>query len=293
MCVGPRHETISFMIQQTITTIPLQGKTYSLHGSAPNSDGYYDKVAELANMLLKQIPDIRLLLTKIQTLSRSRLRLRRIARDETDHSLDRFLIKTLRNELALYTSSVASHLRGLSTFKRWDRTLATSEEQYHLYMLEIELVNRLYREKFHGCARKLAFLPHCLRDLTADCRAAQRDLDYVCKGCSVDCNVNRTTKSLRRHGVKPYIWMTANLRALFKRLKTEENSLGVLGIACIPELVRGMRLCLKFNVPVVGIPLDANRCARWWGEFHWNMVNADELENLLAPDWSTRGEKSC
>jgi hypothetical protein len=76
--------------------------------------------------------------------------------------------------------------------------------------------------------------------------------------------------------------MTANLRSLFRKLHKEGKHLGVLGIACIPELVSGMRKCAGAAVPVVGIPLDANRCARWWGEFHYNTVNLHQLEKLLG-----------
>jgi hypothetical protein len=148
-------------------------------------------------------------------------------------------------------------------------------------MVEIELVNRIYAARFQACNKKYAFLPHCLRDLKAECRSAQRDIDYVCKGCSEGCNVNHASKTLRLYGVKPYIWMTADLSALFRKVKKEGDSIGVLGIACVPELVRGMRMCLKHDVPVVGIPLDANRCARWWGEFHMNTVNFAKLESLL------------
>ena len=39
-----------------------------------------------------------------------------------------------------------------------DTTLATTEEKYHLYMLEIELVNRIYREEFK--ARRIQVRPH-------------------------------------------------------------------------------------------------------------------------------------
>jgi hypothetical protein len=270
------------MTQQTSLIAPLQGRTFSLHGDSQNSDGYYTTIADLADAFLKEVPDRRLLLTKIQTLSKSRRRLKKLVSDGGDGSLDGFLVNTLGSKLSPYTRGVQAHLRGLSGFARLDRTLTTSEEQYHLYMLEIELVNRLFADGFKASEKKLAFLPHCLRDMTADCRAAQRDLDYVCKGCTDDCKVNRVTKLLRRHGVTPYIWMTANLHSLFRNLKREGKSLGVLGIACIPELARGMRLCLRFEVPVVALPLDANRCARWWGEFHWNTVNFQKLERLLA-----------
>ena len=267
---------------QTTASEPLRGKTYSLHGPTTSSHKYYEKISGLADYFSQTAPDLRTLLSLIRNAGRGKRYLKSLLRKGSDHSFDAFLVNSLRNEFSMYTTEVQSHLRGLSTIDRWDRTLATSEEQYHLSMLEIELVNRLHREAFRACKNKLAFLPHCLRDLAADCRSTQRGLDYVCKGCSENCNVNYTTKLLRRHGVKPYIWMTANLRSLFKRLRTGENSLGVLGIACIPELVRGMRLCMRFNVPVVGVPLDANRCARWWGEFHWNTVNVERLEALLA-----------
>jgi hypothetical protein len=58
--------------------------------------------------------------------------------------------------------------------------------------------------------------------------------------------------------------------------------LGVLGIACIPELLAGMRRCARAGVPVLGLPLDANRCGRWLGEFRQNTVNLDRLELLAS-----------
>lgn len=260
----------------------LRGKTFSLREHTENSDEYYSTIATLADSLLNEKWKIADLLSEIRKLGRSKRRLRGLVRHSDNNSREAILIRRLRAELSRYTPDVQSHLEGLSPLQRWDRILATSEEQYHVYMLEIELVNRLYGEDFRQSSIKLAFLPHCLRDLKADCQAAQRDVDYVCKGCTVGCNVNNASKLLRRHGVKPYIWMSANLRSLFKRLKREGNSVGVLGIACIPELVRGIRLCMRSGVPVVGVPLDANRCARWWGEFHWNMVNLEKLERLFT-----------
>jgi hypothetical protein len=72
--------------------------------------------------------------------------------------------------------------------------------------------------------------------------------------------------------------MTANLG----RLLRQKAALGVLGIACIPELVWGMRRCARAGMPVLGLPLDANRCARWLGEFRPNSVNLTRLETLLV-----------
>jgi hypothetical protein len=244
----------------------FEGKTYSLRPVAAVSDGYYYTIDRLTDLLLESLPNEQALFLKIRKLGRKKPALRKLLADGTD-SPDAVLLRTLHEALDPFTPGVQSHLRSLRGLDRWNRTMTMSEEQYHLAMIEIELINRMYAAKFRSCKRKYAFLPHCFRDLSAECRSAQRDIDYVCKGCSEDCNLNHTSKTLRLHGVKPYIWMTANLGSLFRKVKKEGDSLGVLGIACIPELVRGMRLCLKYDVPVVGIPLDANRCARWWGEF--------------------------
>jgi len=72
------------------------------------------------------------------------------------------------------------------------------------------------------------------------------------------------------------------MKQLAKYTFQEKRTFGVLGIACIPELISGMRRCRKNNIPVVGIPLNANRCIRWFGEFFPNSIDLDELEKLLG-----------
>lgn len=181
-----------------------------------------------------------------------------------------------------YLDDVPAHLKSLNLRQRFDRTLRTKQRQYFLYMIEIELVNRLNKESFRQCDYRLAFLPHCLRDLSRRCRAGvEDDIDYVCRRCSNVCYVRQVSDLLQEHGIRPYIWMNANLRKLFRRLKKEGREIGVLGMACLPELVNGMRLCARAKVPVVGIPLNANRCARWMGDFYDNSVDVQALKDLL------------
>lgn len=260
---------------------PLQGKTFSLQQGTNDSDGYYEAIAAAADVCLEFFPDASALLEHVQSLSRNPRNLRRLRRGPSTASADVHLVHTLHARLSIYTPGVAEHLKRLSLFQRFEKTLTTTEEQYHLYMLEIELANRINGAAFRAAEKKVAFLPHCLRDLNARCRAVQEGLDVVCKGCSKACNVNVVSRLLRSAGVEPYIWMEADLPGFFKEQKTAGQSPGVLGMACIPELVEGMRLCQKFNLRVVGIPLDANRCVRWFGEFRWNTTNLSVLERLV------------
>jgi len=261
---------------------PGQGKTYSLFGDDCDSSAYYDRIRLLADNLEKQEADLQHALESVRRESRSKRHLKSLARREADVSKEASLARALREQLSQYTVNVALHLAELSLAHRWDRVLSTSEEQYHFHMLEIELVNRLNASEFRACDMRLAFLPHCLHDVTVTCQSVIRGEDHVCKGCSKDCVLNAVSKLLRRHHVTPYIWMTANLRSLLRRLRKQGKVVGVLGIACIPELVRGMRLCMKAGVPVIGVPLDANRCARWWDQFFPNSANVGELERLLS-----------
>jgi hypothetical protein len=263
---------------------PVQGKTYSLFGDDPAVDEYYRRIAALADRCLERWPDARELVTALCDASGRRRRLRRLRERPVDLSAASFVLHAARETLGRYTPDVAAHLRGLRWRERWDRRLVTSEEQYHLYMLEIELCNRLFADEFRHSARKLAFLPHCLRDLDMECKASAKDgdVDLVCRSCSKKCGIHAASRVLRHHRVEPYVWMGAPLQRLLRRLHEAPGGLGVLGIACVPELTFGMRMCRKAGVPVVGVPLNANRCARWMGEFRETSFHLAALERLLA-----------
>ena len=271
---------------------PLIGKTYSLQDADGSSDAYYQRLSGIADRFMRT-HDTATLLGTLEHLRRSKSRLRELSAESLEHSFENTLVGVLREDFAEYTTNVARHLKGLPFARRWDRTLAMTEPQYHLSLLEIELVNRLNTFSFRRCTTRLAFLPHCLRDLNADCHSAVREEDYVCKGCSKNCTVNAVSKTLRRHGVKPYIWMTANLKSLFRRLRKEGKKVGIFGIACVPELANGMRMCMRAGVPVVGVPLDANRCARWWREFRPNAINMAAVENLLGDETLLRPARNA
>jgi len=268
------------MIQQQAIETPIEGKTYSLYGPTAGTANYYTQVAELANVCLQECSDIRQLLAAIHNMSEKKGRLKRLVK-RPDASLASFVLHTSKEMLSAYTKGVEAHLRDASILHGGDPTLLTTEEQYHLYMLEIELANRFFRADFAQCEVKLAFLPHCLRDLDKACQAVHKDIDYICKGCSKKCFINRVSQQLRSKGIQPYIWMDADLKSLFRSIKTRGNSLGVLGIACVPELVEGTRLCMRADIPVVGVPLNANRCARWMGQFHNTSVDLNALESLF------------
>jgi hypothetical protein len=259
---------------------PVQGKTYSLFAGSDDTEGYYADIKRLADVFLQRCPDEKRLLGLIQKVGKRTFLLGSKTRG-ADGQLLQFVRETLRQSLSIYTQNVSNHLQSLPLAERMDSTLATTEEKYHLYMLEIELVNRIYKEEFKRSEYKFALLAHCLRDFRPDCCSEEGEFEAVCMGCTEDCFVHLGSVLLKKYGIRPYISVEREQERLFKRLKREHPSVGALGIACIPELAMGMRLCIRTGIPPVGIPLNANRCARWMSQAHETSFNLEQLEELL------------
>ncbi len=259
---------------------PVQGKTYSLFAEGNDSERYYAEIKRLAGLFLDICPDERKLLGLIQRAGKTSL-LGSLKTTGPDRKTVRFVKETLKQSLSVYTQNVSHHLKSLPIAKRFDSTLTTTEEKYHLYMLEIELVNRIYREEFKRSRYKFALIAHCLRDFRPGCRSVKGDIEAQCKGCTDDCFVRQGSVLLERYGIKHYISVELDQKGLFRRLKQEHPSIGALGIACIPELAMGMRLCIRTGITPVGIPLNANRCARWMSQAHETSFNLEQLEELL------------
>lgn len=253
----------------------IKGKTYSLFGNDYSTSDFYGFTEKALEELLNVHCDEKKLLIDLQTASTKKKK------------YDLFLeqndfMKKFEKYFESYVYDVDEYIRDLSIFKFHKKDLKTKKWQYYLYMLEFALTNRIYKERFLKCNVKIALLPHCLKDLTKICKAEMNGFDYQCKHCSKECFVNEADKMLKDNNIEPYIWMSSDLKKMAKKNFKEKKSLGVFGIACIPQLIGGMRMCEKKNIPVIGLPLDANRCVRWMGNFNPNSVNLNILKNILS-----------
>lgn len=260
---------------------PVEGKTYSLFGNSDSTSDYYRNIRELADRIVSVNTDIPLLIDAIRRFSMRRSRLRRALEQKSGGSGAGDILCMIDPVLKIYTGKVGDHLQKVPISKLCDRTLTESREQYHLHMLEIELINRTFIRDFVRCDTKIALLPYCLQDFSTDCKAARNGFDYQCRHCSGACFQNHASRILRDHNIEPYIWMEGDMKRLASSSLKANHTFGVLGIACIPELIRGMRNCMKNKIPVIGLPLNANRCRRWFGEFLPNSIDLDELERML------------
>jgi hypothetical protein len=259
----------------------LQGKTYSLYGGDADADGYYTVIRNLTDLFLTRCPDEKELLQKIQDLGSRGPFTNGLKRSPADKPLILFIRKTLKDSLSVYTTGVKPHLKSLPLSQRFDSIIRTKEFQYHLYMVEIELGNRINREAFQQSAYRFALMAHCLRDFRPECKSVPGEYEAVCKECTKECFIRIGSALLKKYGIHPFISVSMDLETLFRKIKDEHHSVAALGIACVPELASGMRLCAALGIPAVGVPLDANRCARWMKTARETSFHLKELETLL------------
>jgi hypothetical protein len=259
----------------------ITGKTYTLYRDRDISDYFYEDLREVTNSIIEKLGSKIKLIDFLRKSSTNKRSLRKEIKINPGETLLGSILYLTEDKLSKYFTDIDSHLKNLTLSEKCGSTLSTSREQYLLYMIEIELVNRLNKDKFNSAETKFAFLPHCLHDLDKECLSASDGTDYVCKSCSKGCSINSVSKLMKLRDIKAYIWREADLKKIFKLAKSSGENIGAFGIACIPELVNGLRLCAKYDVPAIGVPLDANRCVRWMGDFYPNSVNEKKILSLV------------
>lgn len=261
--------------------IHIEGKTYTLFGDSDSTAEYYETIRYLADTISVLETNTGELIDKLQKYSARKRSLRRTLKNKREGNLMDEILHIIDPYLKKYTVSAEEHLKHIPVTKLLDWRLATSREQYHLCMLEVELTNRLNIIEFRRAERKVALLPYCLQDFTIDCRSEKTGFDYQCRHCSAGCFQNHTSNILKTNDIEPYIWISGKMKKLARETLEEKKSFSVFGIACLPELINGMRVCRKNSIPVVGLPLNANRCTRWFGKFFPNSVDLSELRRLV------------
>ena len=128
-------------------------------------------------------------------------------------------------------------------------------------LIEANIKNSLYKERFLKTNKKVLFLPHCCRKyMDSRCQATfdPETASYLCAHCSKDCQVNKATILARKENYDVYVVPGSScIKKIFQK-KTYE---GIIGIACTEELNLAAKLLEQFNIAAQNIPLIKNGCA--------------------------------
>lgn len=170
-----------------------------------------------------------------------------------------------KKELHIYTKNVESYLKTYSIEHESKEDYiycGKSEIQYYFNMVSAEIMNDVYREKFINCKEKLVFLPACMRQSSTSCKGIIENKGYKCTKCSKNCNVSKLTALERDYKFNVYTIPHESL--LFNEYSEESNQIGVIGIACVLNLISGGWKALRLGFNPQCIVLDYCGCSNHW-----------------------------
>jgi uncharacterized protein len=127
-------------------------------------------------------------------------------------------------------------------------------------LVDIQIKNLAYWERFEKSRRKALFLPHCARKyIDGRCRAEFDPVvpTYRCRRCSPDCQINRASRMAEELGYDVYIVPGGSC---IPKIIKKNNYDGIVGVACGEEIKLAYNY-LSDQIAAQAVPLIKNGCS--------------------------------
>lgn len=186
--------------------------------------------------------------------------------------------------LGKYTEGVEPFLEKVKEKYKWREDLIFCSRQrveYHLNMAGAEIMNRAYKSDFIKTKRKAVFLPACIRkNLDGKCKARVNKDIMCCSSCDSQCQVNKIKALGKKYDYEVFI--IPHESAAFSDKTINVGELGIIGIACITNLLAGGWKAKALGIPAQCIMLDYCGCKNHWDDEGFSTsINMDQLEKLM------------
>lgn len=190
--------------------------------------------------------------------------------------------------LGRFTENVDRYLNEMRPEHYWREDVifcGRRRVEYHLNMVGAEIMNRAYRERFIETSGKVILIPACMRLFPADeCKARTDDSGFHCAGCTAECSVFKLTKLGRENGFSVQIVShESSISANRTNPLFLNNGTGVVGVACVLNLISGGWLLDSMDVPAQCVFLDYCGCKNHWSrEGIPTEINVEQLKRVLG-----------
>lgn len=186
--------------------------------------------------------------------------------------------------LGRYTENVDFFLENKTKDHRWREDLifcSRGRVEYHLNMVGAEIMNRVFRDDFRETRHKAVLLPACIRRHPAgECRARKvRDV-FRCSRCDTACQVYQIKQVGEEYGFE--VLIIPHESAAFTKETIEAGELGVVGIACVLNLMAGGWRAKSLGIPAQCVLLNYCGCKNHWDdEGFTTAIDMDQLRKVL------------
>ncbi|MBI9067744.1 MAG: DUF116 domain-containing protein [Salinivirgaceae bacterium] len=159
--------------------------------------------------------------------------------------------------------------------------------EYHLNMVAAEIMNQCLKPDFNSTKEKVLLLPKCMTK-NNNCQAKMEDKQFICTNCSSDCNVSKLKNKMNKQEIMTVL--IPHSSSFSEYLKPYKNSreTGLIGVACVLNLIAGAYEMQKLNIPSQCVFLDSCGCEKHWLSGNPTNINVNKLNNILLHEESRR-----
>ena len=194
---------------------------------------------------------------------------------EDDEFVEEFLIyceeiakwvcSVCENKFSNYLTNVDNYLNSYKeTHKEKEDIIfcGKSKNQYYLNIIGAEIMNEVYKDRFVSCKEKKVYLPTCMRKNKESCKSIKTAGGFKCRKCNKGCSIRTITLIGESKGFDSMI--ISHQASVFDI--RGKNEIGVVGIACILNLLSGGWKAIRNGFIPQCVVLEYCGCEQHWCE---------------------------
>ncbi|HEY9122803.1 MAG TPA: DUF116 domain-containing protein [Bacteroidales bacterium] len=173
-----------------------------------------------------------------------------------------------RNALGQYTNGVHNYLKNIhpQMKNREDYIFCgRKEEEYLMNLVGAEVLNKSLKKSFSQASKRVILLPTCMcKPDNGQCKAIFAEIEGKCTSCSRNCIVNTIKNQVEDKNTT--VALITHSSSFSRVLQKYENQTGVglVGIACILNLLTGGYELKRLNIPAQCVFLNYSGCKKHW-----------------------------
>lgn len=156
------------------------------------------------------------------------------------------------------------------------------KSEYYYNMIGAEILSQALYDEFEKTEKKYILLPMCMREENKKCMATNENGYLECKSCNIDCNIGKIKKEVENSEIKICIIKhSSEFSEILKKWKNQ-NNIGLVGVACILNLMEGGYQMIEYNIPSQCVMLDYCGCKNhWYKNQEATNLNIEKLKKIL------------
>lgn len=188
-----------------------------------------------------------------------------------------------------YTINVQQFLKNQKIVYRFSEDIiftGRKRTEYHLNMVGAEILNRAFRNDFLKTKKKKLLVPICMRDKPSNmCKARNTKDGYICGHCTKECRVSKLSEMGKKHGFE--VLIIPHGSSAFTDGKVKYGEVGIVGVACLLNLISGGLAARQLNLVPQCVILDYCGCKKHWdSQGIITDINVKELKKIILASHS-------